>query len=506
MATQIPLNPLSAFFQGFQGAQTKAQQAQQQAAENELTRQLREVQLLNAQRQLAEASKTPQERFAEQFAQSVALEALKSGAATRSPVGLEGQTIYEPFPIDQTASQLAALEAVSQAPDAVDQAALSNLIAQQIAPGEVAGVPRGTNLGDAMSTILGGQLPSAEIPVPVVPRTPFVAPRGRQAQVAMPLAAAPGFISSPAAQRTTEQAELEALGRRLDVTGNKKAIGIVDGQVLMQDTRGNLTKEQIPGSQMAGPGAAAPLEIRPLTTRPGTGRELTPNARATILAKAGTAGITREQIDAKYTKDGVTDYDQIILDSNRTISQDKKLAAEEKSKQIPATDRSKATGFIAAYDDLNSLVNTVKTFQVQGAEPGAWSRAVGTALEQPPDGVFSALYQSAIGQSLTADDRQLNALKARVRGAVTKANAGLSQTEREIANVTQYVPTTNDNFEQTLQKAAGLQDYIKNQVTAITTDPRDWLKSLEETPMATAPQPASVTTAPITIKSIRRKQ
>lgn len=206
---------------------------------------------------------------------------------------------------------------------------------------------------------------------------------------------------------------------------------------------------------------------------------LTASRISIIAGKAGEAGFTQEDIDEKYTRDGVVDWNRVSLDANREIAKDVETAAKLKAAQLPASLREKASGFIAAHADLGKLTTTLKQFKIEGKEPDSWQRAVGVALESPPGGVFSALYQTVIGQGLNADVREINALKARVRSAVVRANAGLSQTEREIANVSQYTPSTNDTLEQTLQKAAGLEGYLINQVEAITIDPNDWLKSFE---------------------------
>lgn len=482
---QIPLNPLSALFRGFQTGQAAVQKREQDAIENELTQQLRQIQLINAQRALTEASKTPQQRLAEQIQEAFTVDALKRGALVQAPAGLEGESIALPSAIDQTAAQLEAAQTFSPV--------------LQATPLDITtGQPAQPSLSDALSQI-------------VVPQAPRQAPSFN-----IPTAASKGFeepspipgfnISEEAARQKTAQ-DITKLMQQEQIKaqfsrGNKKALGLTPdskGVVVQDQSTGDITVEAIPG------GGIASLP----TSRGGAGatRQVTPNQIAAAYEKAGTAGLTREQVDRKYLKDGVLDVNTLLLDSSRLISQDKKLAAEEKAKQIPAADRSKAVGFIAAYDDLNKLTDMVTELKAEGGEPGVWARAVGTALENPPDGVFSALYQSAIGQSLTADDRQLNALKARVRSAVTKANAGLSQTQREIANVSQYVPTTNDTLEQTLAKASGLQEYLKSQVSAITTDPRDWLQQLDQAPMVDAPSPSIRSpAAPITIKSIRKKQ
>lgn len=231
---------------------------------------------------------------------------------------------------------------------------------------------------------------------------------------------------------------------------------------------------------------------------------LTPTRISIIAGKSGEAGFTQEDIDEKYTTNGVVDWIRVNIDANRKIQENVKEAARLKASVLPASLREKASGFIAAHGDLGELTVSLREFQTKGGEPGAWERAVGVALEQPPDGVWSALYQSVIGQSLTADTRELNALKARVRSAVTKANAGLSQTEREIANVTQYSPATNDTLEQTLQKAAGLESYIRNQVRAITVDPNEWLKTFG-TATAVVPPPSSTVSGASPLDKLRQK-
>lgn len=95
MAT-VPQNPLSAFFRGFQGAQQQALQQAQQMEENALTRQLREIQLLNAQRQAAEALKTPEQRAQEAIAAQLITQAIARGGVQAAPAGLAGESIALP--------------------------------------------------------------------------------------------------------------------------------------------------------------------------------------------------------------------------------------------------------------------------------------------------------------------------------------------------------------------------------------------------------------------------
>lgn len=482
MATaQIPINPLSAAFRGFLSGQQAVQKREQDAIENELTQQLRQIQLINAQRALSEASKTPQQRLAEQIQEAFTLDALKRGALVQAPVGLEGESIALPSAIGQTAAEL---EAASTFAPSVQATPLSITTGQPELP----------SLSDALSQIV----------IPEVQQTPsFNIPTAANRGFEEP-SPIPGFnVSEEAARQKTAQDISKAVQ-----LAQAKVAATPPGYRIMTDALGNVS--YIPTTPGRGEVQAVTTpegeQFKARVPSAGGGRDLTPNQKNAVLARAGTAGITREEIESKYTKNGVIDYDQITLDSNKFIATDKKLAAEEKAKQIPAGDRSKAAGFIAAYDDLNKLTDLALKLKSEGKEPGVWDRAVSTALQQPPDGVFSALYQSAIGQDLTADVRQLDALKARVRGAVTRANAGLSQTQAEIANLTQYVPIPNDTLEKTLEKAAGLQEYLRSQVSSLTVDPKEWLASLDQGATVRAPTPSTAQTAPIQIKSIRRKQ
>lgn len=450
-------NPLGAFFRGFQGAQQRALQQAQQMEENALTQQLREIQLLNAQRQMQEALKTPEQRAQEALTAQLITQAVQGGGVRAAEPGLQGLDI-----------------AIAQALTPQTQTSLD---LGQITP---------------QAAIAGLRPVEFETPVPGTGGT---------------------FVESPVLRRQEQDRELA----RIQATADARRAPAGFQYVMTDQGLVPLPKTGV-----------APAEVTPIkttggetltktpATRTGAARDLTPNARANILAKAGTAGITSDQIQSRYTgEDGVVDYDKLILDSNKTIANDKSLAAEEKLKQIPPAERAKANGFIAAHKSLSKLVVQAKKLKVEGKEPDVWSRAVSTALEAPPDGIFSSLYQSALGQNLTADEQTKNALSAMVRSAVTKANAGLSQTQAEIANVTQYVPKSTDSVERILQLGSLLEDYLIDQVESITTDPRDWLKQFKEgevlsvnaatenVPRGTTPPTQS---APIQIKSIRRKQ
>lgn len=78
-------NPLSSFFEGFQGAQTQAQQARQQAAAAALNEQLKQIQIAAAQQQLLEATKTPQQRALDSLNERLAIAAAipESGISLR---------------------------------------------------------------------------------------------------------------------------------------------------------------------------------------------------------------------------------------------------------------------------------------------------------------------------------------------------------------------------------------------------------------------------------------
>lgn len=415
-------NILGSFLSGFQGAQQRAIQQAQQMEENALTRQLREIQLITAQRQAAEALKTPEQRAQEAITAQLITQAIQRGGVAPAPTGLAGESIALPRALPVFSQELLETGAITP------QQAISDAITGPV---------------------------QFETPVP---------------------GTAGAFVENPV---LAAQAEKERIAR-LEAESNARRSPLSDG------LRYIMTDQGLIAAPSRGP---APTNLTPLQTATGetikapargVSGGLTANAQARVLEKAGTARISDKEITEKYTTNGVTDWNKLILDSNKKISEDKSLAAEEKLKQIPAAERAKATGFIAAHKGLTRLIEEVNKFKVQGREPDAWNRAVATALEAPPDGIFSALYQSSVGQSLTADEQTLNALKAMVRSAVTKANAGLSQTEREIANVSQYVPKSNDTIEETLRKGALLETYLIDQVESITTDPKEWLGSLNQ--------------------------
>lgn len=99
MATQpVADNPLSAFFRGFTTARQRVKDEEQQAVQNELARQLREIQSISAMKQLQEINKTPQERIIEALNEGLAKQAAtpESGISLRpalqqqTPVDTEG--------------------------------------------------------------------------------------------------------------------------------------------------------------------------------------------------------------------------------------------------------------------------------------------------------------------------------------------------------------------------------------------------------------------------------
>lgn len=432
---EIPLNPLSAAFRGFQGAQQRALQQAQQMEENALTQQLRQIQLLNAQRQLAEASKTPQQRFAEQFAQAVAMDALKSGAATASPVGFEGQPVYEPFAIGQTAEQLAAAEAASQAP--LEQAALSNLIAQQIAPGEVAGVPPGTGLGEAMSNILSSELPTPDAPAilpPQAPRQPFIAPRARQAQVAMPLAAAPGFISSPAAERATQAADLESArqGLALKQEFERPKIHKVGNDLYQENpVTGDLDKV-VSGQE--------DLQLKKILQTDGQFHQAWVNKQGDVVRDLGIMPATGRGTSGESGSGGVAGG--------------LKATGEEAAKFRQTID---------LMGQMDDAITTLNEIERTGQFPGGSENALNTFLAQRPQDIpgagvipglssIYAYFQTQARGAQTPAARQAQMRKAMIASTIIRTQAGLSQTLGEIVNVAPYTPSETDTYESLMDK------------------------------------------------------
>lgn len=430
--------PADAFLQAFQGARGAAQQRMQQAEENALTQQLRQIQLINAQRQMAELAKTPEQRAQEAIAAQLITQAISRGGVAPAPVGLANESIALPRALPVFSQELLETGAITP------QQAISDAITGPV---------------------------QFETPVPgtagAFTENPILAAQAENQRIA--------------------RLEAESTARRSPLSDGLRYI-MTDKGLIAAPSRGPAPTNLTTLKTETGETLKAPAR--------GVAGGLTANAQARVLEKAGTAKITDQEIKDKYTTNNVTDWNRLILDSNKKISEDKSLAAEEKLNQIPAAERAKANGMIAAHKGLTRLIAEVNKFKIQGKEPDSWSRAVGTALEAPPDGIFSALYQSAVGQSLTGDEQTLNALKAMVRSAVTKANAGLSQTEREIANVSQYVPKSNDTIEETLRKGALLETYLIDQVEAITTNPKDWLTSLKQVGTTNVTQGTTAPSAP----------
>ncbi len=87
---EVPINPLLAFTRAFQQAQGTARQAQQQEEANALTEQLRQIQLLNAQRQMQDALKTPEQKAQEALTAQLITQAVQGGGVRAAEPGLQG--------------------------------------------------------------------------------------------------------------------------------------------------------------------------------------------------------------------------------------------------------------------------------------------------------------------------------------------------------------------------------------------------------------------------------
>lgn len=387
----------------------------------------RQLQTRQIQQQLADFD-NPNAALVRQLQQQLAVQAINPASGiVAAPVGLEGETIFAPAAL--TSEQQASLPLIT--PTSPMTPAQAEAFPDLVRP-----VPTAAP-GTPIQPILVGGTP-----------TGFSQDLGRAVDVTEALSRARGTTSLDRQLLANAQAESNRLSRE-DIA-----------------REGVASRERIASTRSSGRGAGA----------------LSSYQIANISGKAGRAGLTQEDVNERYTTDGITDWNRLNLDANRQIQDDIEEAARLKASDLSAADEGKAKSFIAVHKDLGKLGASLKKFKASGKEPDAWERAVGTALENPPDGIWRALYQTVIGQGITPDAQDLFALKARVRSAVTRANAGLSQTEREIANVSQYSPQTNDDLEETLRLAAGLEDYLVSQVESITTDPREWLKSLQSTP------------------------
>lgn len=261
-----------------------------------------------------------------------------------------------------------------------------------------------------------------------------------------------------ALQRAARAAPFQSVG----LTTNPQ--GITQG-IVFNPERGDFETRDLP---------AGVSDIRPKVTRPtssGT-RPLTETARSALLTRAGKFGVISSDEDLKkyQTESGSLDISKLSIAAGRAEREALDSEKEAKLNQVPAEARNKVAAYQAVQKDLERLRSKLDEELASGDIPSGIQDLISGSLAESPGNFFSRAFQRFVlqpAQSKTAGENER--LRGAVSASIGRAIAGAALTGTEKQNLIPFSPQAGDSFERLLEKSAGLEQFLANQIEGLST-------------------------------------
>lgn len=303
---------------------------------------------------------------------------------------------------------------------------------------------------------------------------------------------------SPTAAETARKAKADA---RLAEINAKIAAAGVPGQIIT-DASG---AAQFVPTRMTGTGA--PVAV-PVTSATGEALKPLPKAtratglsetsKASILGRAGKSGLISSDADLEAFRNdqGEIDYGRLALQAGRAEREVIDADKAAKLDKAPAEVRSKVAAYQAVQKDLERLREKLDEEQRTGDIPSGFQDVLSGSLAEAPSGFFGRVFQRFVQQPMQSKTAAENErLRGAVAGSISRAIAGASLTGTEKQNLIPFTPQAGDSFERLLDKSAGLEQFLANQIEGLTTPMQAPSRTPVITPSATTPAaPASSVT------------
>lgn len=220
-------------------------------------------------------------------------------------------------------------------------------------------------------------------------------------------------------------------------------------------TTGNQTKKDIAG--MKGAAGSKPI---------------TETSKANILGRAGKSGLIVSDADLdKFRNDaGDIDYGKLAMASGRAERESIDNLNHEKLNKLPAEVKSKVASYQAVQKDLERLREKLNEEVASGDIPSGMQDVISGSLSESPTNFFTRTFQRFVlqpSQSKTAAENER--LRGAVSASIGRAIAGAALTATEKQNLIPFSPQAGDSFERLLEKSAGLEQFLANQIEGLTT-------------------------------------
>lgn len=424
MATADNTNVLGSFLRAFQQGRQGVRDRQRQDEQSALNEQIKQIQLLTAQRQLAEILKTPEQRAREALTSQLITDAVKGGGVRAAPIGLEGEDIALPAAIGQTERELALQ-------------GLASPVLQTSPLSISSGVPNAPTLSNAISELVAPSLAPAT----------FIAPTtGVPMEFETPVPGVGGaFVNSPVLARENQALEL---ARATALAGARRS-PVPPGFQLVTDENGFQSLVQVRGAG-AGTGAVTPLTGpggEPVKAPPkaSTG-SLTQGQQNSLLEKAAKNGVNVEEFRDSTT--GQIDYQNLSIKTGQA-----------EGEGVRAENAIRNARLAASASKGGKTTASQENFQLYGSRLEQADKALQSLSDKGFDPT-SIGTEGLIGQwipnLLKSSDRQsYEQAQRNFINAVLRKESGAVISESEFENArAQYFPQPGDSADVLTQKAA----------------------------------------------------
>lgn len=428
------ISPLDAIMGGIQQG-LQLQQLPQQLEDQALQRQLQNALLTQKLQDL----QNPQAALARKIQEELTIRGALNPdlGISQTPVGLTGQTIFNPGATNATEAQLEA--ALAANPQSVIPSAPA--IGAPETPISVAGVQTGLTLN---------------------PNAPISA-ESRKLNNQISLANARAAANGEAVEYFTQ------VDGTVGIRPKRVLAGTTPVATTLQTSTGEAAKEL------------------PKSARGAGARPLTETARSALLTRAGKFGVisSDQDLDKFRTESGDLNIEKLSVAAGRAEREGLEAEKEAKLNQAPAEVKSKVAAYQAVQKDLERLRAKLDEELVSGDIPSGFQDIISSSLAEAPGNFFTRAFQRFVlqpAQSKTA------ATNERLRGAVSasigRAIAGASLTGTEKQNLIPFSPQPGDSFERLLEKSASLEQFLNNQIEGLTT-PISTTRQSVSSPVAT---------------------
>lgn len=212
------------------------------------------------------------------------------------------------------------------------------------------------------------------------------------------------------------------------------------------------------------------------------GGMLTPNRQSAVLSTLGKGGVDPKQF---LMEDGTYDWNAASTMAGKIERENTVADMQAKLNAVPAEARTAASRVISVIESTDRLADEINSMSAEGKAPSWWDNAVATATREPASTFLGALATQVMKETQGKDSKELESLKAIMSAALLRANAGLAQTNPEMASSSAYRPLATDSLYDTIMKLQNIRPQLiieANNLLTPANTMRERLEEFEENP------------------------